>query len=396
MSHDSLPAEAPQREDVHALARRSRPLAGIVIGVLVAAGLVAVGLGPRLAHRTALAKAQAGMDAPKRVRVAPVTTGALRIELRLPATSAPIRTTQLYAKSTGFLRKNHVEVGDLVKSGQVLADVDSRETDQELLLAEARVVEAESNLGIVLGTASRNADLAQQGVVSKQQAEDARLLANGAVASLKTRRVDVERLRALRSYQSVTAPFDGTVLRRNVDPGTLVGPSGAAGIPLFEIAAIDVMRVVVDVPQTYASFVVKDLTAKVFMPQTPEKASTGKIVRLSAALDPTTRTRRTEIEIAGGNVLPNAFVYVTLDVPRSTAPLVIAASALVVRKEGTLVAKVEGDHVKLVPIEVGRDLGKEIEVSGGLATGDRLVTNPPDELVDGSKIEVVTGAPDGR
>ncbi len=390
------PSEAPEREDVHAHARRSRPLLGIVVGVLVAAGLVAVGIGPRLSQRTALAKAQAGVDAPKRVRVALVTTGTPRVELKLPATSAPIRTTQLYAKSTGFLRKNHVEVGDLVKSGQVLADVDARETDQELLLAEARVVEAESNLGIVLGTARRNADLAEQGVVSKQQAEDARLLANSAVASLKTRRADVERLRALRAYQSVVAPFDGSVLRRNVDPGTLVGPSGAAGVPLFEIAAIDTLRVVVDVPQTYASFVAKDLAAKVFMPQTPGKPSAGKVVRLSAALDPTTRTRRTEIEIAGGNVLPNAFVYVVLDVPRSTAPLVIAASSLVVRKEGTLVAKVEGDHVKLVPIEVGRDLGKEIEVTAALAIGDSLVTNPPDELVDGSKIEVVTGAPDGR
>lgn len=396
MSHASPPAEGPEREDVHEHARRSRPLLGILVGVLVAAGLVGVGIGPRLSQRTALAKAQAGVDAPKRVRVAPVTTGGPRVEIKLPATSAPIRTTQLYAKSTGFLRKNRVEVGDLVKAGQVLADVDSRETDQELLLAEARVVEAESNLGIVLGTASRNADLAQQGVVSKQQAEDARLLANSAVASLKTRRVDVERLRALRSYQSVVAPFDGTVLKRNVDSGTLVGPSGAAGVPLFEIAAIDTLRVVVDVPQTYASFVVKDLVAKVFMPQTPGKPSMGKVVRLSAALDPTTRTRRTEIEIAGGNVLPNAFVYVTLDVPRSATPLVIAASALVVRKEGTLVAKAEGDHVKLVPIEVGRDLGKEIEVSGALVAGDRLVTNPPDELVDGSKIEVVTGAPDGR
>jgi multidrug efflux pump subunit AcrA (membrane-fusion protein) len=153
---------------------------------------------------------------------------------------------------------------------------------------------------------------------------------------------------------------------------------------------------VVDVPQTYASFIAKDLAAKVFMPQAPGKPSTGKVVRFSAALDPTTRTRRTEIEIAGGNVLPNAFVYVTLDVPRSATPLVIAASSLVVRKEGTLVAKVEGDHVKMVPIEVGRDLGKEIEVTGALATGDRLVTNPPDELIDGSKVEVVTGAPDGR
>ena len=389
-----VPTPTPMDAGVREEASRARPAFAIVVMGVAVVGLVWLGIGPRLAQRAALAKAQTSADAPRKVRVARVKGGNPVAELKLPATSAPLRSTQLYAKTTGFLRKNHVDVGDLVKVGQLLADVDSRETDQELALAEARVGESQANIGIALGTADRNAELAKQGVVSKQQAEDSRALANSATATLKIRQADVERVRAMRAYQRVTAPFDGTVLRRNVDPGSLVGPTGAAGVPLFEIASIDVLRVVVDVPQGFAKDVVKDMEATVYMPQTPNKVAKGKVVRLSAALDSATRTRRVEIEIPGGEVLPNAFVYVKLALPKTTNGIAIPASGLIVRKEGTLVAKVEGDHVKLVTIDILRDQGKELDIVGGaLAPGDRIVQNPSDELVDGTKVDAVEGNP---
>jgi len=379
---------------VVAEAARARPAAALVVGALVVAALVAVGVGPRLAQHAALAKGQEAASAPRRVRVAVAKPGAPLSEVKLPATSAPLRSTQLFAKSTGFLRKNHVEVGDSVKAGQVLADIDSRETDQELALAEARVVESQANIGLVKGTADRNAELAQQGVVSKQQADDTRAAANSAEAALKIRQVDVERLRALRAYQKVVAPFDGTVLRRNVDPGALVGPAGAAGVALFEIASVDVLRVVVDVPQAFAKDVSTDVAVQVFMPSTPNKVAKGKVARTSAALDPATRTRRTEIEIPGGDVLPNAFVYVKLALPKTTAGVSVPSAALIVRKEGTMVARVEGDHVVLVPIEILRDQGKDLDLAAGpLAPGARVVLNPADDLAEGSKVDVVEGAP---
>ncbi len=397
MKSDAPPREAPPPARVDPLqteASRARPVVALLLLGLAVTALVAVGAGPRLARRTARAKAQAAAAAPKRVRVERAKPGGAMTQVKLPATSAPLRTTQLFAKTTGFLRKNHVEVGDLVKAGQLLADVDSRETDQELLLAEARVAEAQANIGIALGTAERNAELASHGVVSRQQAEDSRALANSATASLKIRQVEVERLRAMRSYQRVLAPFDGTVTRRNVDQGALVGAAGPAGVPLFEIASIDVLRVVVDVPQTFAQDVAKDLPAVVYMPQTPNKVAKGKVVRLSAALDAATRTRRAEIEIAGGDVLPNAFVYVQLSLPKATRGITIPASALLVRKEGTMVAKVDGDHVVLVRIEILRDQGKELDLAPGpIGAGDRVVTNPADDLADGARVEVVEGRP---
>lgn len=380
--------------EVVAEASRAKPGLALVLGLLVVGGLVAIGVVPRLAQREALAKGQTVATAPRRVRVAIAKTGTPMTEVKLPATSSPLRSTQLFAKTTGFLRKNHVEVGDAVKLGQVLADVDSREMDQELVLAEARVAESKANMGIVQGTAERNADLSKQGVVSKQQADDTRAAANSAEATLKIRQADVERLRALRSYQKVVAPFDGTVLRRNVDPGALVGPAGAASVALFEIAAVDVLRVVVDVPQAFAKDITTAVEVQVYMPQTPNKIAKGKVARTSAALDPATRTRRTEIEIPGGEVLPNAFVYVKLALPKTTVGIAVPSAALIVRKEGTLVAKIQGDHVVLVPIEILRDQGKDLDLAmGPIVGGDRVVLNPADDLADGTKVDVAEGGP---
>lgn len=393
---DREKAASPPRADaeVHVEAARARPAFVVVVLGLSVLALVGVGIGPRLSQRAALAKASSEANAPKKVRVARAKVGNAVSEVKLPATSAPLRTTQLYAKTTGFLRKNHVDVGDTVKAGQLLADVDSKETDQELALAEARVGESQANIGLALGTAERNAQLAKQGIVSMQQADDSKAVANSATATLKIRQADVERLRAMRSYQRVLAPFDGTVLRRNVDPGTLVGATGAAGVPLFEIASIDVLRVVVDVPQGFAKDVAKDLGASVYMPQTPNKIAKGKVVRLSAALDPTTRTRRVEVEIPGGEVLPNAFVYVKLALPKATNGITVPSAALLVRREGMLVAKIERDHVVLVPIEILRDLGKELDiVPGPISAQDRVILNPSDELADGTIVDAVEGTP---
>ncbi len=203
---EPLVSAPPADTEVHAEASRARP--AIVVLVLFAAvfALVVVGARPRLTQRAAVEKAHAAANAPRRVRVAKAKAGSPLAEVKLPATSAPLRTTSLFAKTSGFLRKNYVEVGDVVKASQPLADIDSRETDQELALAEARVGEAQANIGLALGTSQRNADLAKLGVVSKQQADDTRALANSATAALKIRQLDVERLRAMRSSRGSWLP----------------------------------------------------------------------------------------------------------------------------------------------------------------------------------------------
>jgi len=394
------PTAAPS--DLHALARGARPFRLVLLGVLVLGGLVAAGVAPRLRQRASLAAAEVAARAPRRVRVGAVIATGKTAEVTLPATSAPLRSTQLYAKSSGFLRRNHADVGDVVKSGQNLADIDARETDEELRLAEAQLEEAKSNVGIVQGTAARNGRLAEAGVVSQQQADDTRAHANTAEAVVKTRRAAVDRLRAIRTYQQVTAPFDGVIVRRGFDTGALVGTPSTASTPLFEVAAIDTLRVVVDVPQAFAAGVAPGLVADVFLPTAPQAKERGTVVRVSSVLDPASRTRRAEIELPGGRgILPNAFVYATLSIPKTVPGLSVPSSALIVRREGTLLARVDTDKsgatkVQLVKVEILRDLGKDLDVSGPIQAGERVVLNGSDELADGTPVAIDEGKADER
>ncbi|MCW5835469.1 MAG: efflux RND transporter periplasmic adaptor subunit [Labilithrix sp.] len=360
-----------------------------VAGVGLAAA-VAVGVGPRLKQREALARVEADLARPRRVRVAPVRAGEATTEVTLPGTSTPFHSSLLYGKSTGFVRKNLVDVGDRVKAGQVLAHIDAPETAEEIRLAQARLEEAEANVGIAQSTAERANRLVASGAVSQQHGDDTRAQANSAVASVATRRAELQRLQVLRGYQQIVAPFDGVVTRRGTDPGALVGPAASGGVALFEVAAIDTLRVFVDVPDAYAADVKPELEARVFSPRDPAAKITGKVVRTSGVLEQATRTLRAEVHVKGdGPVLPGAFVYVRLAIPRARPAPIVPASALIVRKEGTLVAKVAGDRLTLARVVLGRDHGKELEILDGVSVGEQVVVNASDELEDGQTVEIV-------
>lgn len=364
-----------------------------IVGLGLTAAVV-VGVGPRLKQREALARVEKELAAPKRVRVSAVRAGDAKTDLTLPGTSAPFRTSALYAKSSGFVRKNLVDVGDLVKAGQVLAEIDAPETAQEIRLAQARLDEAEANVGLVQGSADRANRLVASGVVSQQQADDSRAMANSAVAAVSTRKAEVQRLNVIRGYQQIVAPFDGVITRRGTDPGALVGAGGNGGVALFEVADVTLLRVFVDVPDAYAGDVKPDVEALVFSPRDPAQKVAGKVARTSGVLEQATRTLRAEVHVHGeGAVVPGAFVYVKLSVPRAKPYPVIAASALIVRKEGTLVAKVSGGKLTLAPVMVGRDFGKEIELLDGVKVGEDVVLNASDTLESGQAVEVLPPAP---
>ncbi|MBX3193055.1 MAG: efflux RND transporter periplasmic adaptor subunit [Labilithrix sp.] len=365
----------------------------IAIGAIVLGAAVIVGVAPRMKQREALARAQAELAGPKRVRVASARPGEPTVEITLPATSAPFRSSALYAKATGYVRKNHVDVGDRVAAGQLLAEIDAREAGDEVRLARARLEEAEANVGIAKTTADRMSRLAETGVASAQQGDDTRALANSAVAAVAMRKAELQRLEVLAGYQRVVAPFDGVITRRGTDPGALVGAQGAGGAAMFEIADAAMLRVVIDVPDAYAADVKPDVQAQVFSPRAPASKVAGKVVRTSGVLEQSSRTLRAEVHVRGdGPILPGSFVYVKLIVPRAAAAPLVPASALIVRKEGTLVARVESGKVRLVPVTVGRDLGKEVEVLEGVAAGDPVVVNAGDDLESGQAVEIVAPA----
>lgn len=363
-----------------------------VLATMVAllSGAVAIGVGPRIEQRAARARAAEEAAGPRRVRVTTVRAGDPRIDVTLPGTSAPLRTSVLYSKSSGFVRRNLVDIGDRVQEGQLLAEIAAPETAEEIRLARARLAEARANVGIVTTTSDRVTALARSGTSSLQEADDARALANSATALVATRKAELQRLQVLRDYQQIVAPFSGIVTRRLVDPGALVGPASAGGVAMFEVADAGTLRVTVDVPDSHAGDMRPGLEADIYSPRAPGRVVKGVVTRTSGVLEQSTRTLRVELHVPGdGAILPGSFVYVRLHVPRDRPPPVIAASALIVRKEGTMVAKVEGGTVALVPVTVGRDFGKEIEVLDGVAPGDELVAQPPDTLEDGQAVEVV-------
>lgn len=351
---------------------------------------VTIGVVPKLEQRDARAEVAEQAAGPRRVRVASVRAGDPQIDIVLPGTAAPKRSSVLYSKSTGFVRKNLVDIGDAVKEGQVLAEIDAPETTQEIRLAKARLAEARANVGIVKTTSDRLTSLAKGGAASQQEADDAMAQSNSADALVATRRADLQRLEVLRDYQEIVAPFAGIVTRRLVDPGALVGPASAGGVAMFQVADVDVLRVAVDVPDSYAHDMNVGIEADVYSPRDPARAVKGTVTRSSGVLEQNTRTLRIEVDVPGGDVvLPGAFVYVKLHVPRERAAPVIPANALIVRKEGTMVAKHDGGIVTVVPVVLGRDFGKEIEIVEGIAVGDEVVLQPPDTIETGEAVEVV-------
>ena len=230
-----------------------------------------------------------------------------------------------------FVRENLVDIGDRVTEGQVLAVIDAPETSEEIRLAKARLAEARANVGLVAATSDRVHSLTRSGAASQQEADDAQAQSNSASALVATRRAEVRRLQALRGYQKIVAPFAGVVTRRLVDPGALVGPASAGGVAMFEIAAIDELRVLVDVPDAHAADVGLGVAAHVYSPRDPARKVEGAVSRTSGVLEEATRTLRIEVFVAGGDVvLPGAFVYVTLHVPRRRP----APSAAVRRRAG--------------------------------------------------------------
>ena len=321
----------------------------------------------------------------KRVRTGLVSRAPASLDLTLPGTVAPFQRTSVYARGSGFVKALPVDLGSKVKAGQVLAELEAPELDEQLRLAAAKLEEVDINSKLIEARASRAKHLLAEKLMSPQDADDEQQKANSALAAVKIARADLECLQALKSFQKVRAPFDGVITRRAVDQGALVS---AGATLLFDVAQVDKLRVAVDIPQAAASQVVEGTPAQLFDPNTPTDLTQAKVARTAGALDPQARTLRVELDAPQGKLAPGAFVQVRFQVKLASAPLPIPANALIVRREGTLVAKLDAQQrVQLAQIAVGRDLGKELEVLSGASAGETLVLNPPDDLTDGMTVQ---------
>ncbi|MFI5183382.1 MAG: efflux RND transporter periplasmic adaptor subunit [Vicinamibacteria bacterium] len=313
-------------------------------------------------------------------------------ELTLPGTLRPYVESTIYARTNGYLRKWHHDIGSRVAKGELLAEIDTPEVDQQLSQARADLGTAEANASLASRTATRLQDVLKTDGVSKQEVDNAVGDSEAKDAALRSARANVRRLEDLESFKRIEAPFSGVLTRRNVDIGTLVNAgNGGQSQELFSLAQTDPIRVYVSVPEADAPGIRAGLMARLTPTQHAGEEFHGTVVRTAEALEPSTRTLLTEIDVPNGDgrLLPGGYAEVRLGIMTSGARLQVPVNALLVRSEGLRVAVVDAQHVAhLRPLTIGRDYGSSLEVLSGLEAQDWIVLNPADGLDEGQEVRV--------
>jgi len=358
---------------------------------LVFSGLTAWGVHQRFKARAELDLAQRAA-ARQTVAVAHPQASQASSELVLPANVQAFLETPLYARTNGYLKKWHADIGAKVRAGQLLAEIDTPEVDQQLLQAEATEAQAAANLDIARKTSERWQALLKTHYVSQQEADQNLAQFHAREADLQAAKAAVQRLKVLQSFKAVRAPFEGTVTARRVDVGALV--TDGAAQPLFRIAQAHVLRVYAYVPQAYSAEIQPGLDAELEIPEYPARFA-GQVAHTAGAIDPATRTLYTEVQVPnpGGSLLPGAFGRVHFKLRAARPVLTVPANALIFRAQGTQVAVVgdPGGAVRLQAVRLGRDLGFALEVLEGLKPEDWIVLNPADSISDGDIVDVAKG-----
>jgi RND family efflux transporter MFP subunit len=391
MSHDAL---APKPGRTPPLSGR-KALALIAALIGLATVIAILGIVPRVRARTTLQQ-QTDLLASPDVLVAPPTLGNVGQEVVLPGNVQAFTDAPIFARTSGYLRSWSFDLGAHVKKGQRLAVIASPEVDQQLMQAKADVATAKANSKYAETQSTRYQDLLNENAVSKQDTDNFRAQANSTSNQVAAAEANVRRLAQLTGFETVVAPFDGVITARNVDLGTLI--DAGAGRELFHLAADDVLRVYVNVPQIYSREMVPGQTAGLTVPEHAGRTFTGKIVRTASAIDPAFRTLLVEVEVDNHKheLFPGAYAQVHFKLASAHPTLVLPVPTLIFRSEGLRVAVVRNGQARLVPITIGRDDGKTVEVSEGLQPSDLVIQDPPDSIIDGEAVHVVVAENDSR
>jgi RND family efflux transporter MFP subunit len=266
--------------------------------------------------------------------------------------------------------------------------------DQQLQQAKADMATAEANLQLATSTAERWKELVSTDSVSKQETDEKIGDLNAKKAIVESGRANVKRLEQLHAFGRIYAPFSGVITVRNTDVGQLIDAGNSQGRELFHLAATDKLRVFVSVPQQYSRAATPGVSADITLEELPGKKFTGKISRTANAIDTSSRTLLTEVEVgnASGELLPGAYTSVHLKLPSKGAAVTVPANTLLFRSEGLRVAVVKDGQAHLIPVTIGRDFGTDVEVVDGLQGDESLVVNPPDSLISGSPVRVASPA----
>lgn len=361
----------------------------LLILVLAAAVLIAVlGIVPRLRARTKLQQQTNDLAAPT-VVVAKPKQGAPAQEVVLPGNIQAYTDSGIFARTDGYLQKWYFDIGAHVKSGQLLAVIESPEIDQQLAQARADLATAQANAANAKIQAARYQGLLKDNGVSQQDTDTFTTQAASTSTQVTSALANVQRLEQLTGFEKIYAPFNGTITARNVDIGTLI--NSGTGLQLFHLSQEDVLRVYVNVPQIYSPSCVPGVGATLTLAEFPGKTFGGKIVRTAKAIDPASRTLLVEVDVKNptGELYPGAYAQVHFKLNNTRPTLILPVSTLMFRSEGLRVGIVENNKAKLVPITIGRDDGTVVEVIEGLQPGDDVIQSPPDSLIDGETVRVV-------
>jgi RND family efflux transporter MFP subunit len=309
----------------------------------------------------------------------------------LPGNTQAFTDAPIYARASGYLKRWYFDIGTHVKQGQLLAEIETPEIDQQLQQARADLKIAQANLNLAKITADRWQFLLQTNSVSKQETDQAVGNYRAMQATVDSNVANVRRLEELQSFQKIYAPFDGVITARNTNIGALIN-AGANGTSreLFHLAAISKLRVYVTIPEVYARAAQPGATATLRLDAFPGEAFHGLVVRHANSIDLASRTLLTEIEVdnPNGQLMPGAYVVVHLTLPDQVRSVTVPANTLLFRSEGLRVGVVQNGQAELIPITIGRDYGDTVEVVSGLQSTDAVIVNPRDSLITGTPVRI--------
>lgn len=380
--------------------RSGRPWLIAAIAFVIVVAIVIAGILPRVRARVALRKETADMAVPTVAVVRPKPSAPAQ-EIVLPANVQAFVDSPIYARTSGYLKRWYVDIGTHVRKGQLLAEIETPELDQQLRQARADLATAQANLSLSQITATRYTDLLKTDSVSKQEADNAASDFAAKKAIVQSSEANVQRLEQMQSFERIYAPFDGVITARNTDIGNLIdaGSSGGTRTELFHLAQPDKLRVYVNVPEAYAEAAKPGLLADLTVAEYPGRRFQGTLVRTANAIDQATRTLLVEISVPNptGTLLSGAYAEVHFKLPTASSTFTLPVNSLLFRSEGLRVAAVtDGQRVELKLITIGRDFGSEVEVVAGLQGNESIVINPPDSLISGQLVRVAPAGSQGQ
>ena len=384
---------APAHGDApHAASSTENPGGIRAIGIFVTVALlvaIVYGLHFRSASEKGLSVATEEAAIPS-VNVVHPVPGSKADDLALPGSVQAFTDTPIYSRTNGYLKKWYFDIGSRVRKGDLLAEIETPEIDQQLDQSRAELERMQANADLAGVTSNRWQGLLAKHAVSQQEADQTRANYIAAQAAVDASRANVRRLEQLQSYERIIAPFDGVITARNTDIGDLIDAGSGSSNPreLFHMDATHKLRVYVAVPEVFSDSIHDGDTATLTQDSNPNESIPGTIVRNANAIDHATRTLNVEVDVdnSKGVMRPGAYVFAHFHLPAIGNAVTIPSNTLLFRSEGLRVGVVRGDRVQLVPVTIGHDFGNSVEITSGLTVADEVILDPPDSLASGIQV----------